>query len=284
MKYTQESFDGDNDLLAGVAGLRSPVHRTLDPRKVTAAADGTKSLRAGFWVAESGDLGRPLPRSKAASAVTTSDTVLTVENAQAFIPGDMVYIIPSSAEINLTGTWAAGNTLTIDIGGAIFEHTATSTSAAGVASDAADELNASASMMNIASAIADGDSLYILAADFSTPYSISVTAAGGSAAASVANSQSVLLAFRELGTIDAGGVSVEDKQLTLTGTAAAAVPTGMPIGTSDRPIGLHLRALDLEEQAVEVGLYTAVSLKKGALPYMDAGIAKLFPEIQLVGK
>lgn len=284
MKYVQESFDGENDLLAGVNGMRSPVHVTLDPSKMSADAMGGKSMPPGFWVAASGDLGRPLPRTKAASGADDSDTVITVQNAQVFVPGDVLRVVPASAQIDLTGTWAISNTLTVTVGGASYVHTAASADTTAIAVAAATEFNANPTLRGLASAIAGGGSLYILARDFVTPYAITVAAAGGDAAAAVADSQSVLLSYRTVGTIDANGVNVAAGELTLANTAAIALPAGMPLGTSDTPIGLHLRSLDLLEQAVEVGLYTSVSLKKGALPYWDDGLAKLFPEIQIVGK
>lgn len=284
MKYTIESFDGDNDLLAGVHGMRSPVHITLDASKVSADADGNKSLAPGFWVAQSGDLGRPLPRTKLATEITTSTTVVGVDKAQAFVAGDVLRIIPASAQISITGTWAATNTLTVTVAGLSYTYTATGADKDAIAAAAAEGINADPAVSTLISAIASGPSIFLLANDFSTTHPVSVSADGGSAAASVANSQTVLLPLRELGTVDTGGVNVGTNQLTLTGTAAFAAPEGMPIGTADKPIGLHLRSLDLKEQAVEVGLYTSVSIKKGALPYTDSALTKMFPEIQVVGK
>lgn len=283
MKYTTESFDGDNDLLAGVNGMRSPVHVTLDPEKVSADAEGKKSLAPGFWVAKSGEYGRPLPRTKLKTDITTATTVVEVNKAQCFVAGDVVRIVPASAQIDLTGTWAAGNTLTVTVAGLDYTYTATGSDTTVIADEAAAGINADPTMNMLATAIASGSSLFILGKDFITPRSIAVSASGGSATASVAGSQQVLLPFRELGTVDAGGVNVGTNQLTLTNTAAFAAPVGMPVGTADRPIGLHLRSLDLLEQAVEVGLYTSVSLKRGALPYTDGGLMALFPEIQVVG-
>lgn len=283
MKYTTEKFLGDNDLLAGVHGMRSPVHVTLDPDKVTAAADGTKSLDPGFWVAKSGASYRPLPRTKVRTAVTTATTVVAVDKAQAFIAGDVLRIIPASAEITITGTWAATNTLQVTVGGVSYTYTATGSDKTAIATAAAAAINADPALSLLASAIASGTSIWILAKDFVSPHSIAVTASGGTAAASVVGSQTVLLALRQLGTVDTGGVNVAAKTLTLTGTAALAAPVGIAVGTADIPEGLHLRSLDLNEQAIEVGLYTSASLKKGALPYYDDGLKKQFPEIQAVG-
>jgi hypothetical protein len=284
MKYTNEAFDGDNELLAGVNGMRSPVHITLDPSKVTAGADGRKTLAPGFWVAQSGDYGRPLPRAKIKTAVTTAATMIEVDNAQAFVAGDVLRIVPSSAQINITGTWAATNTLEVVIAGASLTYTATGADKDAIATAVAAAINSTAGFSGLATAIASGTSVYVLAKDYTSVYSISVTATGGTAAASIANAQSVLLPLRLLGAIDTDGVNIATNQLTLTGTAAVAVPVGMAVGTVDQPIGFHLRSLDLKEQALEVGLYTSLSLKKGALPYWDEALAKMFPGIQVVGK
>lgn len=279
MKYDTETFTADEEALRGVAGLRSPEHRTLDPEMVTADQDGRKSLDACFWVASSGDKGRPLPRTRAKAKISTTDTVLPVDSAQSFVAGDVLRIVPASAQINLSGTWASGNTLTIEVAGADFVYTATGSDIAVIADEAAAAFNADPQFMYLATAIAGEESVHILAKDFSSAHSIAVSATGGTAA--IANNQTVLLAFREIGTVDTNGVNVSENQLTLTGTAAFSAPIGMPIGTADTPIGLHLRPLDLLEQAVEVGLHTSASIKKGVMPYYDDGLAKLFPEIQV---
>jgi hypothetical protein len=92
----------------------------------------------------------------------------------------------------------------------------------------------------------------------------------------------MLMPFRLVGTIDTNGVDVPGKMLTLTATAAVAVAEGVPVGTADIVLGMHLRANDLLEQAEEAGLYTSLSGKRGAFPYLDDGLEAQFVEIQAV--
>lgn len=280
MLYREKSYESDNKLLAGVAGLRSPVHITLDASKLTADANGQKCLGGGFWVAQSTDgMGRALPRSKATAAATTADTTLTLEDVQAFIPGDTVYAVPASAQIDLGAAWAAGNTLTITVAGVDYVYTAAAAAtAAEFAAAVAADFNINPQTRGIAQAISGAAALTITAADFTTPHTIAVAATGGTA--TLAGGATMLLPYRMIGTVDAGGVDVTAKTLTLTAPAAVAIAEGMPMGTADIPIGLHLRAHDFNEEAEEAGLYTSLSGKRGAFPYLDAGLEKQFVEIQ----
>jgi hypothetical protein len=285
MRYEVDTYDNSVEILAGVNGLRSPVHVLLDASKVSPDAEGRKFFEPGFWVAKSGDMGRPLPRAKPTTAVTTSSTTVVVDAAQAFIPGDTLYVIPASAHIALAATWAAADTLAITVAGITYTYTATGSVLATIATAAAAGFNADPRLKDVATAIASGTTITIVAKDYRTPHSISVTATtAGDGTATVAGSQSALIGYRTIGTIDASGVNVATKTLTLTSTAAVAVAVGVPIGTADPVLGMHLRSLDLNEQALEVGVYTSLSGKAGAFPYWDAGLAAQFPEIQAVNK
>lgn len=181
--YRDLDFDGDNDILAGVQGLRSPLHVTLDPSKATADAEGRKSFDPGQWIAQSGNYGRILPRSKAAAAWTTASTSISVPNAAVYVPGDV---------------------------------------------------------------------LVILNADGTTD---------------------------PVGTIDTGGVDVANGTLTLAATATTAGSEGDSVGTADEVLGLFLRALDLLEGSLEIGVYKSASVKLAALPYYDDLLKAQFPEI-----
>lgn len=283
MRYTEEIFQSDNKLLAGVEGLRSPVHVTLDETKISPDADGRKYRDGGFWVAVAADgMGRALPRSKATAAIATTDTAIQLSDVQAFIPGDDVYIVPASAQIELGAAWAAGNTLTVTIAGLDYTYTVAATlTGAQMAEAFATAFNSNPQTRGIAQAIAGGEAVTITAKDFVTPHTIAIAAVGGTA--TIADGLTALIPFRQVGTIGTNGVDVAGKTLTLTATSAVTAAIGVPIGTADEVVGIHLRGHDFREDEEENGVYTSLSGKRGAFPYLDGGLEARFVEIQAVG-
>lgn len=278
--YRDLDFDGDNDILAGVQGLRSPLHITLDPSKATADADGRKSFDPGQWIAESGNYGRILPRSKNQAALTTASTVVTVSNAQAFVVGDVLHIVPPSAQITIALVWAAADTLDVTIQGYTYTFTAAGADTDAIAAGVAAGINADPVLKDLVVALSAGSDIHIYAKAMDGLYTIATTAnTAGTGTGAVLDSATNLVPLRTIGTIDAGGVDVVNNQLTLASTAAVAVPVGMPIGTNDTVLGLFLRALDLIEGSLEIGVYKSASIKQAALAYYDETLVNQFPEI-----
>lgn len=124
--YRDLDFDGDNDILAGVQGLRSPIHIALDPSKATADAEGRKSFDPGQWIAKSGNYGRILPRSKAGAAWTGASTTIEVPNAGVYVPGDVLVILNADGTTDPIGTI---DTDGVDVANGVLTLAATATTA-----------------------------------------------------------------------------------------------------------------------------------------------------------
>ena len=280
MRYRETDYDSDNKILAGVAGLRSPVHITLDETKFTAGTDGLKCVEAGFWVSESTDnLGRVLPRAKTTAAATTTDSVLTLDNVQPFVATDELYVVPASVQVDLGAAWAIGDTLTVTVAGLPFTYTAIAAGdAAAFGAAFADAFNANPATRRLAQAIAGTTAVTIVSADYAVPHTITVAATGSTA--TIDGGLTILTPFRALGTVQS--VDVANNTLTLTAPATVNVAEGVPVGTGDKPIGFHLRSHDFEEEC-GAAMYTSLSGKRGAFPYLDAGLEAEFVEIQAVG-
>lgn len=286
-RLTETSYNLDNEIFAATAGLRSPVHVLIDATKCQANADNLKPLLPGTFISGTNDAARPLPRTKISTTAVTasSTTVITVEDASFFVPTDVLRILPPSAEIALTGTWAEADTLTVTVGGvsASYVLDAGDTTRAIAVASAAAAFNADSSLSKMATFLAAGDSLFLYADDFITPYSIAesvVTAGDGDAA--VQDSQTVLVPNKTIGTIDTDGVSDANNQITIASAAAYDVPIGMPVGVVSTPLGMLGSGIDLTFDAPEQGLYTSGSVYGDRLPYWDGELKRLFPEITLV--
>jgi hypothetical protein len=187
------------------------------------------------------------------------------------------------AQILLTGTWAADDTLTVTVGGVSFTHTAASATLSEIATGATAALNADPSLSSMIDAYATGASLYLISKDFFTPYSIAeavVTAGDGDAA--VQNSLSVLTPNQSIGTIDTSGVNDALNQLTIASAASISGGVGVPIGVVSTPLGMLGTGLDMTYDPPEQGLYTSGSVYGDRLPYWDGELARLFPEITRV--
>lgn len=286
-RLTETTYNVDIEIFAATAGLRSPVHVTIDATKCQLNADNLKPLAPGTFISGSNDAARPLPRTKVTTTAVTasSTTVITVTDASFFVDADVLRILPPSAEIALTGTWATPDDLTVTVGGvsATYELVAGDTTKAIAVASAAAAFNANPSLSKMVTFLAAGDSLFVYANDFLTPYTIAEavdTAGDGDAA--VQDSQAVLVPNKTIGTIDTDGVSDANNQLTIASAAAYDVPIGMPIGVVSTPLGMLGSGIDLTFDAPEQGLYTSGSVYGDRLPYWDGELKRLFPEITLV--
>ncbi|MEO0537529.1 MAG: hypothetical protein AAF215_27170 [Cyanobacteria bacterium P01_A01_bin.123] len=284
-----QTFDypSDNELFAGVWGLRAPIHRTLDATKVTAktpvnSGESSKSFAPGYFGAASGSLARLLPRSKVATTAVTASSSTVVEvtenQSQVFIAGDVLRILAPSAQIDLTLTWAASDTLATTINGYTLTTTAAGSDTGAIATLHTTEINVDPVLSKLITAIASGDSVFVYAKDFISQYAIAVTATtAGDGTGAVTDSATNLIAMRTIGTIASSGVNTDTDQLTLSSTATISVPIGMPIGVDAMPIGMLSRSIDFENDELQMGFYTACSIKSvSILPYWDGELDRLF--------
>lgn len=266
--------------------FEAPVHCTLDATKVTADAEGYKPVDALTWIAGPVSAARPLPKTRTtALATASSTTVLSVDKASYFIDGDVLVVPPPMAQIDLTNTWAASDTLDVTVQGLTYQYTSDTATLSEIAANVADGINADATLSQMVEAIATGDSIWVVAKDYLTPYTIGVSATtAGDGAAAISGSLTFLTPNQSVGAVATDGVDVANNQLTLAAASAIDLPVGLSVGVATSDIlGIIRAELELTEiDDLNQGCYTKANVVTAALPYYDGQTDRLFPQIKRV--
>lgn len=283
MTYRTTTYDTEADILAGVNGLRSPIHRTIDITKITADADGDKYLPAGMFYSDSTDgYCRPLPRAKVTADTGTGTAVIPVSLAFPFIPGDLIRSLVPFGTVTIASSgagWVANDTITITIAGQAFVYTVVAEDIGGslvitntnIAAKIVLLLTLQASRLVTATSTAG--LITLQSADEHT-LSASDTGANGTATASGA----ALTGGQTVGTV--ASVNVAAKTITLTANNATALVAGMSVGTPVRAIGMMVQGILANDWMPEQGLYTGASVRIELFPYYDVLIKVGLPGIQ----
>ena len=291
MLTTTGSFKQEDVVHAGRPDPTKTRSLTVDPDKVTADANAQKIIKPGaiLYKIAGAEKHRVGIRSKLEAAITTSDTSIelveegktyTNKTARYFADGDVLKVLRPYGTVTLSATWAIDDTVTVTIDGHGITYTAASATLFDVATGLAAAINADPIAGQIVEAIADGVVVYIFAKELRV-YSLAeavVTAGTGEATASGTE----LTGNVTVGTVNASGVNTTAGTLTLTSTAAIALPAGAPIGIEGTPYGVILAPYDLLDGESDVSAYGAVMLYEERLPYWDGDIAKNLPELTFV--
>lgn len=288
MLTTTGSFKQEDTVHAGRPDPTKTRSLTVDPDKVAADANAQKIIKPGtiLYKISGATQHRVGIRSKLENAITTSSTALTLieegatytnKTARYFADGDVLKVLRPYGTVTLSATWAANDTVTVIVDGHGVTYIAASSTLSDIATGLAAAINADSILGQIVEAIAIGAVVYIFAKELRV-YSLSeavVTAGDGDAAASGAQ----LVGNVTIGTVNASGVNTTAGTLTLTSTAAIALPAGAPIGIEGTPYGVVLAPYDLIDGESDVSAYSAVPLFESRLAYWDGDIAKNLPEL-----
>lgn len=293
MTYKTTSYLVEPDILAGVHGLRSPVHRTIDfINYVSPDSLGRKYLPAGMFYQDLGNgYARPLPRAKVA-ADTTGTAIIPVNFSQQFMIGDVLRSLVPSGKVTVTSSstgWAVGDTITVTIAGQDFVYTVLAGDIGGtltatnttIAAAVAAMLNAQASRLVTASATTNVVGIYSATGDDHT-----LTASDTGTNGTVTAGGAVLVAGQAVGTVLT--VDPTNKTITLAANTAIALMAGQAIGVPGKALGMMVQGILLDSLSPlsghmpEQGFYTSCSVRLELLPYYDALIKADLPEIQAV--
>ena len=237
---------------------------------------------------------RPLPRTRVTAVNDSASTALVVDRrtSNIFTVGEVLQVIAPSNQINLTGGWANGSTLTVTIAGQAATYTETAfVDIATTAVSAANALNFGRTVGVLAEFRAEGDQLHLYAADMKTPHAVAVAATGGTAALAVAGG--ALVPDRVVGTIAAIATTTDTdpsqllNSITLAANSAIRLPAGMPIGVAgwNPTAGLVCPQGPPNpewDSNTEYGAYESGVFYRDRLPYWDAELAALVPKVTLV--
>ena len=256
MPLRVDEYQAPPEIFRGSEGLRSSEHLTIDVNQMTLDREGLYPIAPGTWAMGPKGAARPLPASKlAASVVGTADQVLTV-NSQTigyFQTGDVLKVLSPMIQLELSGTYAVSDTITLTIDSIDYVYTAVDTSAADVALGLADWINENPEFVDEIEAIRDNEDVYVLS-DKVSPVAI---ATSGSGVIGIADSLTAFTPNQEIGTIDSNGVNVTDFTLTLEAVSPIDLPEGMPVGVVGDVIGILARAIELTQSGYEHAVYTS---------------------------
>ena len=291
MAYQTSEYSNSPDILMGVHGMRSPIHRTIDLNSITPGPGGLKIVPAGTFFSDLGNgYCRPLARARVMADTPAGETEIPVVTPQFFKAGDAISIVVPSGTVTLSSAaagWVVGNTITVTLGGLAVPYTVVAEDIGGTlaATDAAiaeklvTALTEAAA--HLATASAEGAVVRLLSTS-TTAHTLAVieTATNGVAGVSGAT----LTPTQPVGTITSA--DVEAGTITLAAPTTVALVAGQPIGTPSKALGIIVQTLSLGDEnsidAPEQGLYTSVNVRLELLPYYDSSIKADLPEVQAV--
>lgn len=241
---------------------------------------------------------RILPRMTTVAATALNGTSVTFKpnTSGIFIAGDVLSIIPPSARISITGTWANADSVTVTIAGIPITYgvvtadigTAAATTL-NIANKIISAINANPYLSRLVSALpvaapSNGADIVLWSKDFTSLYSLLATrtaAGNGNAVASAAT----FAPNTTVGTISS--VNTVTDVVTIS-AAAVSVPLGMPLGvsaSSPENLGLLSPAIAIDllyRESQNYGLYVDTDVYLNRLPYIDGQLTALYPQINLV--
>lgn len=292
MSYKSYPYMIEPDILMGVHGMRSPIHRTIDVNYISADALGRKYVPAGTFFQDLGNgYARPLARAVVTADTGTGTAIIPVNLAQQFAIGDVLQNLVPFGKVTITSSttgWAAGDTVTVTIAGQPFVYTVLAEDIGGsliatntaIAAKVAALLNAQASRLVTATA-----AINIVQIQSATGEDYTLAAAATATNGTVTAGSATLVAGQSIGTVLT--VQPDAKTVTLAANNATALTAGQSIGAPGAAIGMIIQGLLLDTltsigHMPEQGLYTSCSVRRGLLPYYDALIKEDLPEIQAV--
>ena len=291
MPYITSNYTNSPDILAGVNGMRSPIHRTIDTTSIALSPTGKKVIPAGTFFADLGNgYCRPLRRTKVTADTASGATIIPVVLPQFFAVGDALLTIVPTGQVTVSSSttgWVVGDTITVTIAGQAVVYTVIAGDIGGtlvatnatIAAKVAALINTQAFQLVTASASAAIVNLTSVTGEAHT-----LTAADTGVNGAVTASAATLTAKQSVGSV--ASVNVVTGTITLSAPTTAALLAGQAIGTNSKPIGLIVQSLSLGDldgiDSPEQGLYTSVNVRLDLLPYYDPTIKADLPEVQAV--
>jgi len=222
---TGETFANDTSVFINRSGDNFRLGGTFDIAKISATSLLKKLLMSGHVLTrQASGLLRIVPRTRVKVPVVAETTIL-VKDARCFVPGEVLSIIAPSARVQLGGTYANADTITITVDGFAVVHTVANYSdltALGAA--VVSTLNSIPGFSRKAIALASEGFIYVYARDFKSPYSFAAIRTSTSGTVTILNAATALAPRLAIGTILS--VNVDTNTITLTAGSSNRLPPG----------------------------------------------------------
>lgn len=258
---------------------------TVDNTYIQTDTDGNKTVSEGLFVARIGSTFRYLPRFTLTTATATNSASVVGTPVNVIKAGDVLRCVEPYAVINLGGTVAEAETVTVTIAGNSVVSTAATAVLADLATLVATNLNADPITSQLVTAIATGSDVYVFAKDGITNHAIAVTEAGAAVTIAIAGGATALGFAAALGTVSS--VDIATNTITLSGNASAVLPVGAHVGVAvDEVLGVDARSRDFTTETTQIfGVYNVSSgVRESYLPYVDGDVKRRLPQLLFVNK
>jgi len=281
--FTRElPFIQDKQILRSVVGVEQSRSAQLTTSMISRDTEGKRIIKAGSFVAKKANgTFRVLPRVKVATYVSTGSPLIQgTVYPQVFVAGDVLTIQGTFVVFDIAAMTAG----TITYNGRTVSVTPTGAGSTGAATTLFASEFANTFLGNTFYFVADAtnSALYVFSKDgISLP---TLTADGTVIQGRGTDSDDpVTLAYDDttIGTVSY--VDEANGNIVLTGNAAFAVPTDVPIGVTVQEVyGLlnNSYALTTERPNYDVGLISKAQVFLSGLPYYDNTIATDLPLIE----
>jgi hypothetical protein len=252
-------------------------------------SEGIKAVPAGLFVANVGGTDRFLPRDEVrATAIGTGSTLVKVNYPELFQVGDVLYGVEPQGLITLADTWAADDTVRIELRERSlgieteYTHTQVGANLAALDDEIVTALNLSTNPLAKYARFEVGTEGQIVVFSKGLQFELAVTATTAGNGTAVVTTQ-VDATPRLVGTV--ASIDYADKEITLGANAAIAVAVGGKIGTLTQEIyGLYNHSIDFTDKPVCVikAIDRADRVYLTALPYFDHQLMARFPRMKFV--
>lgn len=289
MFLTVETYDNGKPIIYGLNSMKSPFGVMIEDTDIQLDFKGRKNVQEGMFVVGVGNKNRFLPRTRIKTAVTTSDSTVTLKVPSfSFMAGDVLYGKSGHARINLVGSPTATEVITVCVDGMNYSTTVPgsptlATTAAQFVTDNAADLLADKNVV----ITSDGATIKLVGTD---SHSIAVDSSNGDLQLIVSTTIPGYLgdAVLPFGTIlSVGAANAEgERVVTLAATAAYDLPVDAVLGVmvnEDGYLGIYPEPLDFTKTPRQAlaPIYGADGVYEKNLPYIDKQLKRQFLQLNI---
>lgn len=270
-----KEYDNGKPIIFGLNAMRTPYSVAVKASDLTSNAEARKVVPEGSFVVSVGGEIRFLPRTRLKLATATNSPAVTVKAPCAnFKVGDTLRAVAGYAEINLAGTYADDDILTINVNGTNYSVTASGDTNVTLAGKLA-----ALTIPNVTLTQVAGSGKVVAIAKDSYKLTVHCTGAGAFIQVNTTDHGYFGDYLLPLGTIASIGAAnnAGERVLTLAANAAYVLPVNTPVGVDvEKFLGIYPEQLDLTELPVEhiAPIYHADGVYENNLPYCDNQIKR----------
>jgi hypothetical protein len=283
---SHKKFGREKDIFLYPNNNEANRNAAINNDTIALNAEAKRFVPEGMFVALVGGEARYLPRATVSTATSTGSAAVVCSPAQIFKPTDVLYVVEPYATVDIGGTVAVNDVVTVTIDNYVLPVTATTVVLADLVTAVKNAINNDNVLNQKVSALTAGTSVYVFAKDGVSTLPIAVAKTGAAVTVAIGGSATVLGYGAALGTVSA--VATDGITLTLGGNASAVLPVGTHIGvrTISEVLGVDAHQRDYTDAETQtIGVYDISSgVRENFLPYIDGDIKRRLPRLTFITK